>query len=135
MEVRYLSENDYETILTEWWKGWRWTPPSREMLPQNGTGGVIVSIDGEDICAGFIYFTNSSMAWLEYIVSNPSYKERGNRKIALKKLINVLSSLANDNGFKYIYTSLKNKHLIDRYSECGFISGDSNCQEMIKILQ
>lgn len=135
MEVRYLKEEDYDNILKGWWKQWRWTAPSRDMLPQNGTGGILVSNNGEDICAGFVYFTNSKTAWIEYIVSNPNYKNREDRKNALNMLINVLSIYVEQEGYKYIYTSLKNKHLIDRYEECGFLSGDKNCQEMIKILQ
>jgi hypothetical protein len=135
MDVRYLKEDDYDTILKGWWKKWRWTAPSRDMLPQNGSGGIIVSKEGEDICAGFVYFTNSKTAWIEYIISNPSYKNRADRKEALNMLINVLSVYVEQEGYKYIYTSLKNKHLIDRYAECGFLSGDKNCQEMIKILQ
>lgn len=135
MEVRYLKEDDYDNILKGWWAKWRWTAPSKDMLPQNGAGGIMVSKDGQDICAGFVYFTNSKTAWIEYIVSNPEYRNRADRKEALNMLINVLSIYVEQEGYKYIYTSLKNKHLIDRYTDCGFLSGDKNCQEMIKILQ
>ncbi len=135
MEVRYLKESDYDDILVGWWSQWRWSAPAKDMLPQNGAGGIMVSKDGEDICAGFVYFTNSKTAWIEYIISNPNYKNREDRKNALNMLINVLSIYVEQEGYKYIYTSLKNKHLIDRYADCGFLSGDKNCQEMIKILQ
>ena len=135
MEVRYLKESDYDDILVGWWSQWRWSAPAKDMLPQNGAGGIMVSKDGEDICAGFVYFTNSKTAWIEYIISNPNYKNREDRKNALNMLINVLSIYVEQEGYKYIYTSLKNKHLIDRYEDCGFLSGDKNCQEMIKILQ
>ena len=135
MEVRYLKESDYDDILVGWWSQWRWIAPAKDMLPQNGAGGIMISKGGEDICAGFVYFTNSKTAWIEYIISNPGYKNREDRKNALNMLINVLSVYVEQEGYKYIYTSLKNKHLIDRYADCGFLSGDKNCQEMIKILQ
>lgn len=135
MQVRYLKEDDYDNILKGWWEQWRWTAPVKDMLPQDGTGGIMVSKDGQDICSGFVYFTNSKTAWIEYIISNPNYKNRSDRKEALNMLINVLSIYVEQKGYKYIYTSLKNKHLIDRYAECGFLFGDKNCQEMIKILQ
>ena len=134
MEFRYLKHEDYDNSLVGWWKGWRWTPPSRDMLPENGCGGVIASKDGIDICAGFIYMTNSKTAWIEYIISNPEYKDRSNRNEAIEMVINVLTLIAKDKGFKYAYTSLKNQHLIKKYNNCGFMIGDSNCQEMIKIL-
>jgi hypothetical protein len=133
MDVRVITEHDYDNILKPWWKAWKWEAPSKDMLPDNGTGGVIVSKNGVDICAGYMYYTNSSMAWLEYIVSNMEYKEK-DRKEAIEFLINVLSAIAQDKGFKYIYASLKNVHLIKKYENCGFIKGDENCKEMVKIL-
>lgn len=133
MDVRVLNENDYDNILEGWWKDWRWHPPTKKMLPENGTGGVMVSSGGVDVCAGFLYFTNSNMAWIEFIVSNIKYKEP-DRGDCLEFLINVLCSIAKDKGFSYIYTSLKNENLINRYLMCGFEIGSSNCKEMFKVI-
>lgn len=134
MEVRYLVHEDYDNFLTKWWESWKWDAPLREMLPDNGCGGIVVSKDGVDICAGFLYFTNSSMAWLEYIVSNKEYRD-SDRSEAIELLINVLSGLAKDKGFKYIYASIKSQPLVAKYKKCGFLQGDSNCTEMIKVWQ
>lgn len=131
MEVRFLNDDDYKK-LSSWWKDWRWTPPPADMLPDNAKGGVMVYKDGVDICAGFIYFTNSKTAWIEFIVSDFHYRENDRRE-ALEFLVNVLIELAKENS-KYIYASLKSKSLIDIYANCGFQKGDRNCQEMVKIL-
>ena len=111
-----------------------WVAPSRKMLPENGTGGVMVSKDGIDICAGFVYFTNSTMAWVEYIVSNKEYRisDRGD---AIELLITTLSVIARDKGYEFVYASVKNKPLIQKYERCGFKLGDQDCQELIKIWQ
>ena len=102
MEVRLLTDDDYNT-LSSWWKDWRWTAPPRDMLPENGLGGIMVHKDGEEICAGFVYFTNSSAAWLEFIVSNFNYRQ-DDRQEALRFLINVLTEMIKDKGsYKYIY--------------------------------
>jgi hypothetical protein len=133
MEVRFLKENDYDT-LSKWWKDWRWTPPPADMLPQNGIGGVMVYKGDTEICAGFVYFTNSKTAWIEFIVSNFQYKDK-DRHEAIEMLINVLTKMVQDMGeYKYIYTSLKSKSLIDRYANCGYQLGSTNCNEMIKLL-
>jgi hypothetical protein len=133
MDVRFLIDSDYE-ILVDWWKDWRWNAPPRDMLPQDGVGGLMVSKDGVDICAGFIYFTNSKTAWIEFIVSNFKYKEK-DRKQAIEFLISSLVDITKDvNNCKYIYTSLKNPSLINRYKNCGFISGSTSCTEMIMII-
>ena len=134
IDVRYLNNDDYDNILVGWWKAWRWTPPAREMLPQDGAGGIMVSIDGVDVCAGFMYYTNSKTVWIEYIISNPDYKDRPKRIEAIDMIINVLSEIAKDKGYKFAYTSLKNQALIDRYKACGYELGSNNCQEMIKLL-
>ncbi len=131
MDIRLYKKTDYEDFLVKWWKDWRWTPPPIDMLSDTG---IIVSKNGVDICAGFLYYTNSKSALVEYIVSNFDYKEK-DRSEAIELLINMLSEVAKDNGFKYIYTSLKSKSLIEKYQNCGFKLGDSNCQEMIKVWQ
>lgn len=133
MKVRPLNNEDYDNILCKWWKDWRWDAPPKDMLPENGTGGVMISIDGVDVCAGFLYLTNSNTAWVEFIISNFEYKKK-DRHEAIIFLINVLTELAKSKGNKYIYTSLKNASLISKYEECGFNKGSENCQEMIKVL-
>lgn len=131
MEFRLLEDSDYET-LCKWWKWWRFSAPPKDALPHNGKGGIMVSRDGVDVCAGFIYFTNSTMCWIEFIVSNPEVKE--NRKEVITFLINELCVLAKRAGVKVAYTSLKSPSLINNFSECEFITGSSNCTEMIKVL-
>tara|TARA_R110000744_G_scaffold9251_3_gene29860 strand:+ start:2236 stop:2685 length:450 start_codon:yes stop_codon:yes gene_type:complete len=133
MDIRLLKEEDYDNTLVKWWKTWRWTPPIKDLLPDNGKGGIMVSKDGVDICAGFLFLTNSKTAWCEYIISNFEYKE-DDRPEAIEFLINTLSHMAKDKGYAYVYVSLKNNPLIDRYTNCGYIKGSTNCTEMIKIL-
>ena len=72
--IEPLQEGDYENILCKWWKDWRWTPPSKEFLPDNGLGGFMVYDDGVPVCAGFMYRTNSKAVWCDWIISNIEYK-------------------------------------------------------------
>tara|TARA_Y100000817_G_C16845222_1_gene539772 strand:- start:483 stop:890 length:408 start_codon:yes stop_codon:yes gene_type:complete len=131
--IRLLEDGDYENTLVKWWNDWKWDAPAKDFLPQEGRGGIMVSKDDVDICAGFLYFTNSKAAWCEFIVSNKDYKEK-DRADAILLLIETLSELSRQNGVKYVYTSLKNNNLIDKYKECGYIQGDTGCTEMIKVL-
>tara|TARA_R110000868_G_scaffold256147_2_gene512841 strand:- start:113 stop:526 length:414 start_codon:yes stop_codon:yes gene_type:complete len=132
-DVRMIIDGDYENILCKWWKTWRWTPPVKDLLPENGNGGIMVSKDGVDICAGFLFLTNSKTAWSEYIISNFEYRDE-DRSEAIEFLINTLSYIAKDRGYTYVYVSLKNNPLIDRYTNCGYVKGSTGCTEMIKIL-
>jgi hypothetical protein len=132
MNSRWITTKDYD-MLVEWWKFWRFCPPTREVLPDNGLSGIVVTDDNDTpICAGFIYYTNSPIAWIEFIVSNPEIKDKKIRHGSLVFLINELSGTALLNNRKVIYSSLKNENLMNKYVECGFQKGGSNTTEMIK---
>lgn len=131
-KARIILEDDYE-VLCQWWKAWRWTPPNRDFLPQNGTGGVIIEKDGIPVVAGFVYLTNSAVAWIEFIISNFDYKNP-DRKEAINILILELSRIAADCGAKYLYTVVKSSHLEERYKEVGFVNGSVKVNEMVMIL-
>ena len=112
LNIRELNENDYEEILVGWWKQWEWMAPKKDFLPQDGKGGMIV-YDGEiPVCAGFIYATNSKVAWVDWIISNKEYTKKPQRKDAIKLLVSSLTSICEISGNKYIYALIKNESLI-----------------------
>lgn len=131
--LRRLNDSDYDTLV-KWWKDWGWEPPPKDFLPENGTGGFMVSKDDSEICSGFIYLTNSKVAWLEFVISNKEYKEK-DRKEAIQFLINSLSAVAQETGAKYGYAVLKHKGLANYYKESGFFESDKNITEMITVWQ
>ena len=132
LSIEPLQEGDYEDILCQWWKDWRWTPPSKDFLPDDGLGGFIVYDDGGPVGAGFMYRTNSKAVWCDWIISNINYKNREGRKIALQLLIQTVERLAKDLGYKFIYALIKNKPLINTYLKMGFTEASSYSTEMIK---
>ena len=132
--IRELNESDYEEILVGWWKQWEWMAPKKDFLPQDGKGGMIV-YDGEiPVCAGFIYATNSKVAWVDWIISNKEYTKKPQRKDAIKLLVSSLTSICEISGNKYIYALIKNESLIKTYQELGYVNGSTYTTEMIKIL-
>ena len=92
----------------------------------------MVQSSGRDVCCGFIYFTNSKAAWVEWIVADFNYREE-DRGECIKACIMSLTNIAKQHGFKYIYASLKSESLAKKYHECGFSYGDSSAQEMVMI--
>lgn len=132
--IRQLEPNDYEDILIGWWKDWRWTAPPKDSLPEEGVGGVMVYDGDTPVCAGFLYITNSKIAWVEWVVSNFQYKDRSKRKEAISLLVDTLTETARNMGFKYSYAVLKNENLINTYKDIGYTIGSSNNIEMIKKL-
>lgn len=125
-----LTSEDYK-ILTEYWKFWRFTPPPQSILPDNGLGGImILDESGQNLCAGFLYETNSKIAWIEYIVSNPNEKDKKTRNESLKYLILELTSIAEEKGYIATFSSIKNENLINKYIECGYVPSLGKCTEL-----
>ena len=132
LTIRQLNENDYQDILVKWWEEWGWTPPTKDFLSDNGMGGYIVYDEDTPVCAGFIYITNSRVAWVDWIISNKEY--RGKRKEAITMLIDTLTNISKMSGSKYAYALIKNNSLIKTYEELGYTQGDTYTSEMIKLL-
>jgi hypothetical protein len=89
--------------------------------------------DGDTpVCAGFLYNTNSKVAWVDWIISSKEY--RGFRKEALSLLIETLTSVAKNLDNKFAYALIKHKGLIDVYEKTGYLKGDNYNTEMIKAL-
>lgn len=84
-------------------------PPLQEMLPNNGTCGIMLAKEGINICTGFIYYTNSKICWIEFVVSNPNYRE-SDRKEALVSLIHELGELLKVKDTKSLIPTLKTLH-------------------------
>lgn len=129
-----LDESHYDEVLVGWWKDWEWVPPLKDFLPDNGKGGLIIYDDKTPVCAGFIYMTNSKVAWIDWIISNKDYKKKPNRQQAISLLIHTLTQIAKNAGNVFAYALIKHKGLIGVYEQEGYVAGDQYTKEMIKAL-
>ena len=127
--VKRLVESDYET-LCKWWKWWRWSPPPLTFLPE--TGFMVVK-ENIEIAACYVYLTNSKAALLEWVVSNPEYKEK-DRKQALKFLIQIVEEILKQQGFIHVMTMGRNSSLLKIHKELGWTIDPTPSHEIIKNL-
>ena len=132
--IRPLEYKDYDELLLKWWKDWRVVAPSRDFLPSNGLGGYIVYDGDVPVCAGFIYNTDSNVAWCEFIVSNFDYKDKKRKKECLNLLGSKVSMVAKDAGKSYLMTMLKSKLLMDVCADQGYMKMSGGYTQMTKIL-
>ena len=131
LNVRKLTDSDWET-LCYWWEQWpKWQNRPKSFLPNNGTGGLMVEKDNQPIVAGFLYFTNSDAVLLEWIVSNPDYRD-GDRKKAIELLIATAENVCKDSGKKYMFSIGRNKHLIETHKKLGWVVDKTPSHELIK---
>lgn len=134
LNVRKLTPSDYDDILLGWWKDWEWEAPLKSILPNNGEGGLIVYDDDVPVCAGFVYQTNSKLAWVEWVISNKKYRTKPNRKVAIELLVRSLTMVASGAGYEFCYALTNSSALSETYKNIGYIEGDSYSKEMIKRL-
>ena len=130
LKVRALQESDWDT-LQEWWTKWNWPEMNKDLLPLNGTGGLIVCKGDIPIAAGFLYLTNSKVTILDWIISNPKYKEL-DRKEALVLLVDSFEEIAKVNGYNIIFSFTRNKNLIDIHKDLGYTVDQNPSYEIIK---
>tara|TARA_B100001059_G_scaffold192652_1_gene196197 strand:+ start:1930 stop:2340 length:411 start_codon:yes stop_codon:yes gene_type:complete len=132
LKFRPLKESDYETICS-WWKWWRWPEIPRDMLPDSGKSGFMVYKNKTPIVSCFLFITNSKGAKLEWVVSNPKYKEK-DRKQAIEMLINKVEEVCRNMGYKYIFSIGRNKHLINTHKKLGWLVDKKPSYEIIKTI-
>mgnify|MGYP002623463790 CR=1 FL=1 len=131
LNIRRLKEDDWETLCS-WWEKWpEWVNPPKDYLPDNGTGGLMVYKQATPIVAGFIYYTNSKGALLEWIVSNPDYRE-DDRKQAIELLVKAAEEVCKANGVKYIFTIGRSKPLIKLHKKLEWTVDEKPSYEITK---
>jgi len=131
-----ITLTDYHKLCV-WWSIQKFNPPTIDDLPViNGElQGVIVSQDDIDICAGFIIDTSiKNGAIFEYLVANFFVKDKELRDEAFSFLFEVVFEISRKMGKKYLFTSVKNQSLINRYEKVGFKKASVGTVEMIKAL-
>lgn len=85
----------------------------------------------ENTAVGFLYKTDSSLCWMEWIVTNPK-SEKEARDVALDLVIESLLLEAKAWGAKAVFTSLNHPKLMERYKKHGFQVSDTNVTHFIK---
>jgi hypothetical protein len=127
MNFKPITPKDYDTLCT-WWRLHGWSAPLEEALPKNGL--IVRDSEGRGIAAGFLYLTDSSIAWLEFVVANPLC-DKIVRDKALDTLITQLIDLARRCGKSLIFSSINHPSLVKRYEQSGGIKTDTNMTNFI----
>ena len=130
LKFRFLKEDDYK-IIREWWKKGDWPVIPREMLPDKGKSGFIVEKNNIPIVSAFLYLTNSTGALLEWIVSNPEYRE-DDRKEAIELLITSAEATCKNMGVTYIFSIGRNRSLMKTHEKLGWNVDKKPSYEIIK---
>lgn len=132
MKAIPYNENNHYAMLASWWDSWTgWVAIPSIMLPENGL--IIYSDCGVPLCAGFVYKTDSAIAWVEHIISSKDAPKelRGG---SVEFLIIELSVLAKELGFIIALTSSKHNGLIQKFEHTQYVKTDLNATILTRIL-
>ena len=130
LNIRRLNNEDYSTLV-KWWDAWpKWQAPPKDFLPDTG---FIVEKNNIGIVAGYVYMTNSKAALLEWVISNPEYRE-SDRKDAITLLIQAVERVLKDQGIKHVFTIGRHKSLIDLHKKLGWTIDKNPSYEIVKNL-
>ena len=126
---RFEPEKHYASICG-WWDAHKWPRIPLQSLPENG---LVAVVDGEPLCAGWVYRTDSNMAWMEWLVMSPK-APRPVRGYALDELIRALIALAMTLGAGVVFTSCRVPRLVNRLQDHGFQVTDSAMTNLVRVL-
>lgn len=123
--IRPLRAEDFATLI-EWWQYYdHMEVPDSGLLPNGGLGGFIVEKDGKRISAAFLYLTNSDIGYVDYLVSDPHYKNR-DRYEMITDLIAACSQEALLSGCRMTWAMTSFKGVVKRCDDLGYEVLDDN---------
>ena len=129
MQTRAYTPADYPAIASIWAaRAFPALPP--EALPANG---IIVLNDRLIVAFGFLYLSDSAIAWTEWLTTNPE-AQPAQRHEALDLIIKSLEATARAAGRRILFVSLADRGLISRFIAHGFQAGDEQMTNLTKVL-
>jgi hypothetical protein len=100
--------------------------PLPDMLSSDG---IITEYYNQKVCAGFLYTTNSNIAMIEFMISNPEAPTKL-RKESLKKTLTALKT----KGYEILLNITSNRGYSRTLERYGYIRGTTPHYENVKIL-
>lgn len=118
----YIREFHYKDVCL-WWIAHGWPVIEEDFLPT--TGAVVPGV-----AAGFIYLTDSKIAMLEWIVSNP---KAGIKEIhaSIKAIIEWLLNFAREQGYEAMFTYSRSRGLINVLEAADFKVTDTQMTHLL----
>lgn len=127
MELRFIDAKDYE-IVKGWWEDWGFPVVSQDYLTDFG---FIVSNEGVDTYAGWLYPTGTKIALVEFIVSN----KKADKKLkvgGMERLIDGISVFAETLGIDTLFHTTNEPKMMKHLKRCNFKETDKNVTNFIK---
>jgi len=118
-EIRPVRVEDFPT-LNKWWDSYDHIEvPDSGLLPNNGLGGYVVEKEGKIRACAFLYFTNSDVAYVDYLVGDPNYKGRDRYSMILD-LIDLCTAVGLKEGCRLMWAMTTYDGVVKRCRDLGY---------------
>ena len=121
--IRDYSSDDYP-MLCEWWNAQKFPCPPEQFLA--GTGYI-----SNESAAGFLYLTNSTISWMEFVVVNPK-ADKALRNESINEVVEHICKQAKFIGSIIVFTSISSWPFKERLKGLGFEVGEEGMTNLIK---
>jgi hypothetical protein len=118
---------EHSQMINDWGKKHGFPLPPKEFLSDIG---LVV----DDTCAGFLYTSNSKIAWIEWVFSNPE-KPIEERAKALDNLMKGLEQFAILQGSQVLLSAAGSDAYRSIVERNGFIQTDQNMTHHMKRIE
>lgn len=130
LNIRKLNKKDLDTAK-KWWSKWpEWVAPPDDFLPDTG---IVVESNNKPVVIGFIYLTNAKVCLLEWIISDPEYRQ-DDRQSLIELLIIGAENMVKELDYKYMFSVCKHKNLINTHEKLGWKTDEKPSHELTKVL-
>ena len=123
VNIRKIELKDYEYI-DKWWIEQGYNAISKEILPMQGLGGLIVEKE-KPIAAAYLYLTNSKMGYIDNLISDPKYISK-DRFDVIAKLMVACEKMAKDTGCLETWAMSNINGILSRCEALGYNVSDEN---------
>ncbi len=125
--IKQYKPSFYQTAVN-WWKGNNWPSIPEKDLP---TLGFVSFYDETPVAVAWLYQTDSAYCLLEWMVSNPEFREKETRGKAIDGLLHAMLDAASKLGFTKVFTSTRAGKYVSRLEAQGFAVTEKNMINLI----
>lgn len=131
LKIRALDKEEDLLFIKEWWKKWpEWEAPADTFLPSTG---VVVEAENKPVAACFVYLTNAKVGLIEWVVSDPDYRE-SNRKTIIELLIISAEEMLRVLDYDFAFSVCRSQHLIKTHEKLDWSVDKKPSHELVKII-
>ena len=130
MKIRNFNIEKDLKVVNQWWKDWDVEADVSNLLSSDG---YIVEEDNKDLCAAWLYETNSFSCIIGWFISDKNIK-KSKRDESISLLIDYIENVAKEKGylFSIVYSNIDS--MVNRLESKGYVEGDRDVKNLLKIL-